>query len=428
MQPKDAPITRSNPAHPVGKIINGLDAAIIFCIGLFPAVNLKALQIIILLTLIGALLRGLSKAPQEVRLGWPHLALLQFALFFGLNALLFTPWNEGSESLLLIALEPWGLTILYVFVLWYYLGDGRDLGPHWRFWLPLGLLGSFAIMTSDFILDWGNSTGRTGALAPNSLTPPTWFLALTLVSFSQFASLSRAAKALRFLLFFLSAVMIVYAGARFAGLAWIISAIFLAGYLIWLSPPEKRRRQGAWLVLSLGAASVAAVVLDQLAGGIMAGRVRETLDGLGNPQSMTFYRLKLWSAALQVIPEHLPWGVGQINERAALSAKVADGHFFRAHQTYLSYLITGGLLALLSGLIFQAAPAFLLAKRLRRAMLPAAAGLIGVMALNGLTDSIFQIYVFVQAYFATTILLFSWGEVPSPQEKHEKRASGKAGI
>lgn len=414
MQSKDAVVMRDSSPHLTGKIITGLDAAIIFCIGLFPAANLKALQIIMLLTLIGALLRGLSRAPQKMRLSWPHLALLQFALFFGLNALLFTPLPEVPPHIRPVALEAWGAAILCLFVLWYHLGDGRDLGPHWRFWLPLGLLGSFAIMTSDFIFDWGNSAGRTSAFAPNSLTPPTWFLALTLVSFSQFSALSKAAKALRFLLFFLSAVMIVYAGARFAGLAWIASAVFLTGYLIWLSPQEKRRRRGAWLILSLGAASVAAVVMDQLAGGIMAGRVSETLDGLSNPQSMTFYRLKLWSAALQVIPEHLPWGVGQVNERAVLSAKVADGQSYRAHQTYLSYLITGGVLALLSGLIFQAAPVFLLGKRLRRAMLPAAAGLIGVMALNGLTDSIFQIYVFVQAYFATTILLFSWRESPYP--------------
>lgn len=64
-------------------------------------------------------------------------------------------------------------------------------------------------------------------------------------------------------------------------------------------------------------------------------------------------RLLIWPAAWSITQENWLLGIGQANERTALAAQIGWDRWLRAHHAYLSYLISGGVLALISGLFFK---------------------------------------------------------------------------
>lgn len=377
-------------------------------LGLFPAVFLTALQAILLVCVIWSVwhFRQLSASVLRGQLGWTHLALAQFFVFFLVNSIVFDALPGTPDHFRAVAIETWSVSLLalLLFTLFLALQDPVRLKTALINGLPIGLVLTFVAATVIYLA--GLQGARIHIATPNPLVPPLWFLILTLVSFAWIGDMNSAHRALRAALFVMAGLMAVYAGARLVMIAWVVSGLLLTLYLVWLAPSGKRRLAvfaGAALLV-VGALLLWAV--DYLGGGLVSRRFSEFTQFDVSPAQLrdTFPRLVLWEAAQAVGATHMPWGAGNINERILIQTEIGWERWLRAHNSYLSYLIAGGPLALISGLILQLPVLQFLRSETRRVMAPVFIGLGVVLTLNCLTDSILQSGVAVQAYMV--ILLF----------------------
>lgn len=406
--------TGAQEAAPSGllpRVSHYINYAIGLLLGLFVVLPLESLRAIAALVLIGVIVQ--ARHLNRPSLGRMRLWVLQFIVFFLCNALLFAPLVGTSEHWKGVALESWSTTLVFFGLLLLYLDADRlchrALDRAFRVWMPLGLVISFAIMSYFYFSDAQGA--RAKAFSISALGPPLWFLMLTAVSFSGFARLTTPEKALRFVLLGLSAVMALYAGARMVMALWCIAA-FLLIFMTFAGQSLRGRLvalvgAGGLLVLML----VGVYVIDQMSYGIMWVRFQQAMtvvtgyaDLSEGERSIHFLRLELWSNAWAAVREAPLFGYGQINERVMVDVKTPTGFPLRAHQTYLSYLLAGGVLALISGLIFQAAVFAMKITQNGFARGPLVVGLCIVPALNGLTDSAFQSVVTVQ-FLAIVLLL-----------------------
>lgn len=179
------------------------------------------------------------------------------------------------------------------------------------------------------------------------------------------------------------------------------------------------------IVFGLVVSAAIIVVGDMLAGGLLMtrmtsfSRVDFTYEGL----SQEFLRLQIWRGALSVISDNALLGIGQVNERIALQQEMAWERWFRAHQSYLSYLIAGGIPALISGLLMQGSVLAFLSAAKRSSFFPAFLGLGVVVTLNCFTDSVFQSGVGVQAFMLTTLILLRASDADHPTLAPQKQVS-----
>ncbi|MGB7316665.1 MAG: hypothetical protein WBC85_01730 [Planktotalea sp.] len=377
-------------------------------LGLFPAIFLTSLQVILLIILGWLVLnrRQISWSMVKVQLNWTHLALGQFFLFFLVNSIVFTALPGTPDHYRSVAIESWVVSLLALLLLALFLAyqEPTRLKAALIGWLPVGLCITFAIATVIFIS--GLQGPRIHIATPNPLVPPLWFLILTLCSFTWFAEMSRAHKALRVALFIMAGLMALYAGARLVMLAWLFSGLLLGAYLIAISPPRHRTKALLWGGLILVAGISVMWLADRLAGALLSHRLGMLFDLEVSREELRtrFPRLVLWDASLAVISEQMPWGAGNINERILIQNEIGWTRWLRAHQSYLSYLIAGGPLALISGVILQLPVLYFLRRNVFRDKFPAFIGLGAVLALNCLTDSILQSAVAVQAYMVILLL------------------------
>ena len=396
-----------------------------FLLGLFPAMFLMILQTIAFVMLVWLIwnFRRVTRAHWTGLLTWPHLALWQFLAFFLLNAALFKPLAGTPLHFRPVSLESWSGTLAssIIVMLFLSLQNVERLKSALIKGLPLGLCTTFLVATAVYIS--GAQGARIQLLTPNPLAPPLWFLVITMASFSWFPSMTINHKAIRILLFMMAGLMAIYSGARLVMAAWMICGVLLSGYFYAFTSSRKR---GLAFISALSVPVVGLfliVTADYLSGGLLLARFETFVDGSINSDTLAthFPRLIIWTAALAVIQDTLPWGVGQINERIFIQTEIGWERWFRAHQTYLSYLIAGGVPALISGLIFQL-PTLILMKRIHlRNTFPAFIGLGIVLTLNCLTDSIFQSAVAVQAYviFLLIFLRATANDDPSHSIAHK---------
>lgn len=378
-------------AIPTEKSQHFLNNSIILCLGLFPALHLSALQLAALLVLIGAGLNAKTLFTTSFRLRWHHLAMSQFLLFSLLNTFYFPSLEGNRLHYKPVAIEALCLSVLLIALLAVFKHNRPAMEQAWKNWLPVGLIASFLIVSLHYFSPM--QEGRIQAFTPNALIPPMWFLTLTLISFCNFSTMSMGHKALRMALFSMAGLMAIYSGGRLSLIVWLISAVFLIFHYLPKADPQARKK-----ALVLGAAGLSVMLIcifaiDYFKDGTMLFRLRYTVDALLSGQaSDRFLRLEIWSAAWQLILERPMLGHGQVNERVLLHQILNEEWWFRSHQTYLSYWIGGGMIGLISGLVFQLSAGTLSAPALR----PAAFGLIGILGLHGLTESVFQSFVAVQ--------------------------------
>lgn len=378
-------------------------------LGLFPALFLTVIKLILIIMILGMILgiRQLDRTAFGTLLTGRYLAFVQFCLFFLANALIYPIWDSPRMHYQSVAVESWSLTLIGVVVMavWLQLQTPSDVRRALMTWLPVGLTVSFIIATAVYLS--GHQGARVALMTPNPLVPPLWFLVLTLASFAWFFEMSRAHKLWRLGLLFLAGLMAVYGGARLVMLAWFIGG---AGLVLWfyvqVNANHRIKVLGAACVML--AVCVAGIILaDTISGGRLVSRmallsqVDLTVDAIRDQ----FLRVKIWTGAWSVIADHGLLGIGQVNERIAIQTEIGWDRWFRAHQTYLSYLIAGGIPALISGLMMQSTVFGFITRQTRSDLAPVFLGLGVVITLNCLTDSIFQSAVSVQA-FMIAVLLF----------------------
>ncbi|WP_439144272.1 O-antigen ligase family protein [Planktotalea sp.] len=384
-------------------------AVSVFLLGLFPVFFLLALQLILLVILVcvGVSFRKLDRYAFKPLATWHYLAFAQFYLVFLLNAQFYSVWPGTKAHFRNVAIESWGISLVCVLLLalWLHLQKTTDIKRAFIAWLPAGLTASFVVATGIYF--YGAQAERPPLFTPSALIPPFWYLVLTMVSFVWFFEMSLSHKIWRLALFFFAGVMTIYGAARFAMLAWLLCGIVL---IVWCHFQIARRRRVFFVLgASLGAIICVAgiVILDSLLGGVLSSRMQSfskiefTFESIG----AQFLRLKIWAGATSVISDNLWLGVGQINERIALRIEMDWDRWLRAHQTYFSYLIAGGIPTLLSGVMMQSPTLSFLRAQNWRSFVPAFLGLGVVVTLNCFTDSLFQSAVNVQAFMLITVLL-----------------------
>lgn len=333
-------------------------------------------------------------------LEWRHIAFLQFFLVFLFNAAFYPVWDSPRFNNRFIFIESWSISLVALIVLavWLKQQKAEEVKRALIQFIPIGLTVCFAISSAIYFSEI--EVDHIPLVTDNTLMLPFWFLVLTMSSFSWFFEMKFRAQVLRVFLFLMAGVMAWYGSARLVLIAWFFCGVFLTVWLASQTDGIQRLRMlsGAVILFLLFASLI--IFLDYLAGGAFASRFLLLLqtDTYDNVVSSHGTRVSLWRASLSIISENTLSGVGQVNERVALNQELSRELWFRAHQSYLSFLIAGGLFGLLSGLIMQS-PALIFLSRARRfALFPAFLGFGIVVTLNCFTDSIFQSAVAVQAY------------------------------
>lgn len=381
------------------------DALLFLCIGLFPALHIGALWAAGLVIVINATIHARPLWHEGIRLGWEHLAIGQFIALSLLNVLLY-PLVEGNRAHYVpLSIEALTVTFLILCLTLFYPNRSGGLARAAVRWLPIGLLLSFGIITA-FYLE-GSQGARVRAFSPNPILPPVWYLALTVACFAGFRTFTRNAMFLHSLLLVSGALVAVYSGSRMALIVWMLSAGLIC-YAYLLRPRMATSLRAISLTgVGLFGTLLLVLALDQLTSGEMLFRLVYTLEHvLAGTASSEFFRLEIWTAAWELIKERPLLGHGNVNERILLHEILEREWWFRAHQTYLSYWIGGGLLGLISGLIFQTSICVLLFAPNAKTMRPIVFGLFGVIGLNGTTESIFQSFVAVQ-FYTLVVLIFA---------------------
>lgn len=318
------------------------------------------------------------------------------------------------------------LFCLVVLALWLNLQKASEIKQALIQWLPVGLTLAFIVATV-FYLREGQGV-RVRFLSPSPLVPPFWYLVFTLASFAWFCEMSRAHKIWRILLIFMSGVMIIYGGVRLVMLAWLFCSFLLVVWLYAQTPPEHRFRVLLGVALAIVVCVGGGFVADALSSKLLMRRmsVLSQVDFTYEAIRDRFLRVQIWAGSLSIISENVWLGVGQVNERAALSAEMGWDRWLRAHQTYLSYLIAGGIPALISGLLLQSPVLIFLKRQNLGALFPAFLGIGAVVTLNCLTDSIFQSAVSVQVFMVATLIFLRANDADQPTLAPQKHVSSAA--
>ena len=284
----------------------------------------------------------------------------QFCIFFFVNAAIYAVWEHPKMHYRAIALESWSASLfcLLVLALWLNICKAKDVKYAIIQFLPVGLTVSFIIASGVYFQ--GSQGARVSLFTPNPLVPPFWFLVFAVASFGWFFEMSHRHKIWRAALFFMAGMMAIYGGARLVMLAWGLCGLIL---VIW-GCVQSDRKYRLWILSGAGLFGticvVGIVVVDFLSGGGFLGRMAQfsQVDFSYESISALFPRVTIWTGALSVISDNMLIGIGQVNERLSIQQEIGWDRWFRAHQTYLSYLIAGGVPALISGLIMQS-PALL---------------------------------------------------------------------
>ena len=399
----------------------------VILLGLFPALHLPVLQAMLLIMIIALclLFRQIDRSSFRELLTFPNIAIGQFLLFFLINALVFDVVEGSKPHFRAIAIESWSITFLclVVLALWLRLQKAEDLKRALMRWLPVGLTASFLLGTAIYLL--GIQGGRIVIFTPSSLAPPLWFLVFTMCSFAWFFEMSRWHKAWRLALLFMAGMMVIYGSARLVMLAWMLSGSILAVWLYLEAELQHRKKVllGIVLCIALGVGGV--VLADLASGGGLTFRMAKFLsvDFTYDSISAQFVRLKIWSGALAIIGDNVLLGIGQVNERFTLQQELEWKKWQYAHQSYLSYLIVGGIPALISGLVLQS-PVLVFSSRAKQStLLPAFVGLGVVVTMNCLTDSIFNSAVNVQVFMVATLVFLRASDADQPTLAPQKHVS-----
>lgn len=396
-------------------------------LGLFPALFLTTLQLSLLIVLVGLVLsfRHIDRVALKQLLSFRYLVFAQFCIFFFVNALIYPVWEHPKMHYRAVALESWSVSLvsLVLLALWLNMRQARDIKRAIIHWLPVGLTISFVIASGIYF--FGNQGSRVALFTPSPLVPPIWFLVFTAASFGWLFEMNRRHKVWRIALFFMAGMMAVYGGARLVMLAWGLCGVVL---VIW-GCIQSDRKYRFWIFSGagvVGAICVTGVVfVDLLTGGGFLRRMAifSQVEFSYESISSQFLRAKIWLGALSIIGDNVWIGVGQVNERVALSQEMGWDRWLRAHQTYFSYLIAGGIPALISGLIMQSSVVPFMKRSTLSALFPVFLGLGVVVTLNCLTDSIFQSAVSVQAFMVTTLLFLRASDADQPTFVPQKHVS-----
>ncbi len=339
------------------------------------------------------------------RLWIVHAMMLQYLLLYAVNMAVFPtlspdyPREDGEGELVRAVIS--GLLLLAVPIL------ARET-KRWTYILGGGIVACTVVLATFYLFGVDEQVCRVKAFNRNPLYPPIWMTAIALALFGRLLAGRRRDLAFLYLLVFLCVLSAsAFGGARTILLIQLImfpmAAVLLGGSGRW----RHLLGIGAAIVAGLGAA----LLLDMATGCDFGSRMGQLVEiaqtaDLSRSSQAELGRFETWKHAISVMPEYWLHGRGFENERYIVIEEFGSS-IHHLHNLYLSWLMGGGLSALISGLVFLfGPPLYLLWRYGLRAAWPVIA-IVAVIALNGMTTVLFYRGIIVATYMVTFTALFA---------------------
>jgi hypothetical protein len=389
----------------------------------------------------------------------------QYALLVALNVALYPVMPDATgEPETKIILYLGSILALVLMVLRFRLAV--DMAPIWRVVGPLSVLGSISLLGWDHLTIPPPENCRVGFLSKHLLIPPLWLTVFAVASYhgwSRMASWERWMRHLALALVIVATVAFSGGRAMLAAQAVTIPILALllgAGETLW-----QRFRIVAVLAAVSFAGFAGGLALDIRAGCEFAERLQaivRTLDHAEEAQELAvrtfanefqevapveltdeqaaalereewlvgavYIRPILWGQALDRIAEAPLLGHGHLNEPALIT-----GDFPHFHQQYLSWLVWGGPVMLVSGLAMLFGPLFTFGVRRSQDAAILALAMIAPLAVSFLAATNLLHTVMLLGYVMTLAFLHALARESLRSDPHtashtESGAKGRFGY
>jgi hypothetical protein len=259
--------------------------------------------------------------------------------------------------------EMWFTSIACIVVSTFFFTTGRNSLNFVTYFIPVGVALAFTVAAFQY---FGSGQCRVALFNANVFAAPLFATAFAVIHLIYFSEQQKSGDTLSYFLIFTSLVLSsVFAGARSIYLASVVVIFFLALVLL----IQNRWKPAVKLVSTLIVALIASIIIESYTGCNFFLRIGNVLgflqnsstavysDGLtgiqdvGTGESSMNFRLEMWQRTFSLLEGNYASGLG-----AHYEAKVSPGKHPHVHNMYLSWLIWGGFISLISGLVFLVAP------------------------------------------------------------------------
>lgn len=257
----------------------------------------------------------------------------------------------------------WFTSIACIVVSTFFFTTGRNSLNFVTYFIPVGVALAFTVAAFQY---FGSGQCRVALFNANVFAAPLFAIAFALIHLIYFSEQQKSGDTLSYFLIFTSLVLSsVFAGARSIYLASVVVIFFLALVLL----IQNRWKPAVKLVSTFIVALIASIIIESYTGCNFFLRIGNVLGFLQNSSTAVYFdgltgiqdvgtgersmnlRLEMWQRSLSLLEGNYASGLG-----AHYEAKVSPGKHPHVHNMYLSWLIWGGFISLISGLVFLVAP------------------------------------------------------------------------
>lgn len=259
--------------------------------------------------------------------------------------------------------EMWVISIACIVVSTVFFTTGRNSQIFVTYFVPVGVALAFTVAAFQY---FGSGLCRVALYNANVFAAPLFASAFAVIRLICISEQQKSVDRLSYFLIFMSLILSsVFAGARSIYIAIVVVIFFLALVLF----VQNRWKTAVKLSLTFIMALIASLIIESytecnffLRIGNVLGFLKNSstavyIDGLEgiqdvatNESSMSL-RLEMWQRALSLLEGNYTFGLG-----AHYEAEVSPGKHPHVHNMYLSWVIWGGVISLISGLVFLVAP------------------------------------------------------------------------
>ena len=263
--------------------------------------------------------------------------------------------------------EMWFTSIGCIVVSTVFFTTGRNSRIFVKYFIPVGVALAFTVGAMQY---FGSGHCRVALFNANVFAAPLFATAFAVIHLINFSQQQKSGDALSYFLIFMSLVLSsVFAGARSIYLAAVVVIFFLALVLL----IQNRWKPAVKLVSTFIVALIASIIIEGYTGCNFFLRIANVLGFLQNSSTAVYFdglagiqdvatgessmslRLEMWQRALSLLEGNYAFGLG-----AHYEAEVSPGKHPHVHNMYLSWMIWGGVISLISGLVFLVAPIIVL--------------------------------------------------------------------
>jgi len=259
--------------------------------------------------------------------------------------------------------EMWFTSIACIVVSTVFFTTGRNSLNFVTYLIPVGVALAFTVAAFQY---FGSAQCRVALFNANVFAAPLFATAFAVIHLIYFSEQQKSGDALSYFLIFMSLILSsVFAGARSIFIALVVVIFFLLLFHF----VQSRWKTAVKLVSTCIMALLASLIIESYTGCNFFLRIGNVLGFLQNSSTAVYFdglegiqdvstgessmslRLEMWQRALRLLEGNYTFGLG-----AHYEAEVSPGKHPHVHNMYLSWMIWGGVISLISGLVFLVAP------------------------------------------------------------------------